>query len=98
MKNKKARVFGETQGFNKSFEQSNFNPFQLSRQQTQPTLEFVEHLPEQPKTIVVIECFECKRQSQLDGYRFRLVPICVCCRTEREIEIVGNRFERRNRK
>ncbi len=98
MKIKKAPVFGETQGFYKSFEQIDFKPFQLSRQQKQTTLEFVENLSEQSNVLDLIECFECKQPSQLDGYRFRLVPICACCRTKREIEIVGNRFERRQRK
>lgn len=41
------------------------------------------------------ECFDCKRVARLDGYRFSLVPLCECCRTEREVEITRNRFERR---
>ena len=32
MENKKAFVFGETKGFGKTFEQSNFKPFQIARQ------------------------------------------------------------------
>lgn len=32
MKNKKAPVFSETKGFGKTFEQSNFKAFWLSRQ------------------------------------------------------------------
>ena len=32
MQNKKALVFGETKGFSKTFEQSNFKPFQVARQ------------------------------------------------------------------
>jgi len=47
------------------------------------------------KAIVETECFDCKRLARLDGYRFSLVPLCQCCRTEREVEITGNRFERR---
>ena len=96
MKNKKAFVFGETKGFGKTLEQIDFKPFQLSRQQTQQSFNFVKMLPEQPETFDLIECFECKQQSKLDGYRFRLVPLCACCRTKRGVEIVGNRFERRN--
>ncbi len=49
-----------------------------------------------PKTkIQHNSCYECGDDSPLDGYRFRLVPLCECCRTEREVEITGNRFERR---
>lgn len=49
-----------------------------------------------PKTkIQHSSCHECGDDSPIDGYRFRLVPICECCRTEREVEITGNRFERR---
>lgn len=40
-------------------------------------------------------CYECGA-SETAGFRFRLVPICRCCRTEREIEITRNRFERRH--
>lgn len=98
MKIKKARVFGETQGLDKSFEQIDFKPFQLSRQQKQPTLDFTENLPEQPNEFVPSKCFDCHNQSLIEGYRFALVPLCGECRTNREIEIVGNRFERRQRK
>ncbi len=98
MKNKKALVFGETIGLDKNFDQSNFKPNHISRQEKQLTLEFNEPQPNQPRILGVIQCFECKRQAELDGYRFRLVPLCACCRTEREVEIVNNRFERRQRR
>lgn len=32
MKNKKAFVFGETKGLDKTFEQNNFKPFRVARQ------------------------------------------------------------------
>ncbi len=32
MQSEKALVFGETKGFGKTFEQSNFKPFQVARQ------------------------------------------------------------------
>ncbi len=32
MRNKKALVFGETKGFGKTFEQSNFKTFRVARQ------------------------------------------------------------------
>jgi hypothetical protein len=50
------------------------------------------------KQLEIIECYQCKERSELDGYRFKLVPLCACCRTEREIEIVGNRYERRQQR
>ncbi len=54
---------------------------------------------ERPKKILdTIECYECKRNAELDGYRFQFVPICACCRTEREVQITNHRFERRMRK
>lgn len=95
MKNKKALVFGETIGLSKNFNQSYSKP---SLQEIQPVFEFTEPQAAQPKTLDIIECFECKRHAELDGFRFRLVPLCRCCRTDREVEIVAARFERRMRK
>jgi hypothetical protein len=42
-----------------------------------------------------ITCHDCRKPSELGGYRFALVPVCDCCRVEREVQITGNRFERR---
>lgn len=42
-----------------------------------------------------ITCHDCKKSAELAGYRFTLVPLRECCRIEREVEITGNRFERR---
>lgn len=98
MKIKKALVFGETKGLDKNFLQSHSKPIQVSRQEKQFTLEFNEPQPKQPRILGIIACFDCKRQAELDGYRFRLVPVCACCRTEREVEIVNNRFERRQKR
>jgi hypothetical protein len=51
---------------------------------------------EQPKKILrVIHCCDCNHARPLDGYRFGLMPLCSDCRTEREVEITNNRFERR---
>ncbi len=95
----KALVLSETTGLaNKNCFQTNSKPFQLSRQEKQLTLEFNEPQPKQPRILGIIQCFDCKRQAELDGYRFALVPLCSCCRTEREVEIVNNRFERRQRR
>ncbi len=41
-------------------------------------------------------CHECGRDEHA-GYRFRLVPVCGGCRTEREVEITRNRFTRREK-
>jgi len=50
-------------------------------------------------------CSDCKRASALGGYRFRsvkgefkLVPVCLSCRIEREVQITRNRFKRRQRR
>jgi hypothetical protein len=42
-----------------------------------------------------ITCHDCRRPSELGGYCFALVPVCECCQIEREVQITGNRFERR---
>ncbi len=66
---------------------------------TQIEFAFDEHATDKtnaPKITRNIQCFECKERAELNGYRFRLVPLCRPCRTIRELEITGNRFERRN--
>jgi hypothetical protein len=50
---------------------------------------------QQPRRLTTIQCYECKEFDELDGYRFRLVPLCRDCRTVSELEITANRFERR---
>ncbi len=45
-----------------------------------------------------IDCYDCKQNAPLDGYRFQSVPLCKCCRTERELQITRNRFERRQKR
>lgn len=59
-------------------------------------LGFNDIRPKPTKSLVIIQCFECKAEAELDGYRFQFVPLCCCCRTEREVQITNNRFERRN--
>lgn len=52
--------------------------------------------PERPKKVIeVIHCGDCHHTRPLDGYRFKLVPICFDCRTERSLEILSNQIERR---
>ncbi len=48
-----------------------------------------------PKVLENIHCCDCHHTRPLDGYRFGLMPLCRDCRTDRELEITGNRFERR---
>ncbi len=51
---------------------------------------------EQPKKILqTIHCCDCLHTRPLDGYRFGLMPLCSDCRTERSLEILSNRIERR---
>ena len=45
-----------------------------------------------------IDCYDCKQTARLDGYRFTLVPLCGGCRTERELQITRNRYERRHKR
>lgn len=97
MTNKKALVFGETKGLDESLEHRYFKPIQSPRQEKQLTLGFNEPQPKQPKSLRVIQCFDCKRQAELDGYRFALVPLCDCCRTKEELRVLNNRIERRKR-
>jgi hypothetical protein len=47
------------------------------------------------KTLETIHCCNCQRHRELDGYRFKLVPVCSDCRTERDLEILSNQIERR---
>ncbi len=45
----------------------------------------------------IINCFACHHETELDGYLFKLVPVCADCRTERELEVLSNRIERRRK-
>ena len=65
------------------------------KSELEPVQEKIERIPLRASSTAVIECYDCKRNSRLDGYRFALVPLCKCCRTERELQIIRNRFERR---
>jgi hypothetical protein len=47
------------------------------------------------KSLGVINCAECSERRELDGYVFKLVPVCSGCRTERGLEILSNQIERR---
>ena len=96
MDNKKALVFGETKGLDKSFDHRNFKPSDDFSQELQPLFDFSDAPANSLERLII--CYECRHHAELDGYRFRLVPICRPCRTVREIEITNNRFERRNRK
>ncbi len=52
--------------------------------------------PERPaKVLEIIHCGDCHHSRPLDGYRFGLMPLCSDCRTERSLEILSNRIERR---
>ena len=97
MKNKKALVSPKTKGFDKSFDKVKYKPFNHLRQQKQLNLEFNEPQPKQPKSLGIILCFDCQRQAELDGFRFALVPLCECCRTNRSLENLNNQIERRKK-
>ena len=48
-----------------------------------------------PKVFKTICCHHCEQQRELDGYQFKLVPVCSDCRTERDLQVLANRIERR---
>jgi hypothetical protein len=98
MKNKKPSVFGETKGSSKTDSKQKPTTIQPLRQQRQRTLDFRDITNERPKTVTIIDCFDCKQQSELDGYRFAFVPLCHCCRTERSLQILDQQIERRNKR
>ena len=51
---------------------------------------------EQPKKALhTINCFCCEQKRELDGYLFKLVPVCSDCRTESSLKILSNQIERR---
>ena len=51
---------------------------------------------EQPKKVLqTINCFCCEQKRELDGYIFKLVPVCSDCRTTRSLEILSKQTERR---
>ena len=98
MEKKKPSVFAETQGFNKTSDQVDFKLCAFPSQEPQPKLNLNQQNTHAPKSLGVIVCFDCQRQTELCGYRFALVPLCACCRKEREVQITNNRFERRRKK
>jgi hypothetical protein len=54
---------------------------------------------EQPKKVLeTIHCCDCHNTRPLDGFRFKLMPLCSDCRTERSLEILSNRIGRRAKK
>jgi hypothetical protein len=50
------------------------------------------------KTFEIIHCCNCQRHRELDGYQFKLMPICSDCRAERHLEVHSNRIERRKKR
>jgi hypothetical protein len=52
---------------------------------------------EQPKKLQIILCCDCKQPRELDGYRFKLMPLCSDCRTEMDLEVLSKQIERRAR-
>lgn len=74
---------------NQAFSSSNY------KSELEPVQQILKRVLPGASMHAAIDCFDCKRNSELDGYRFTLVPLCKCCRTERELQIIRNRFERR---
>ena len=71
---------------------------QSTMNNTTPTQkEFQLDLPQPRKHLNTITCHDCRHQSELAGYRLAFVPLCECCRIEREVKITGARFERRHK-
>ncbi len=64
----------------------------------EPVQQIIERIPLGASVAAAIDCYDCKRTARLDGYRFTLVPLCGGCRTERELQITRNRYERRHKR
>ena len=47
------------------------------------------------KSLEEIHCCDCHHTRPLDGFRFKLMPVCSDCRTNRSLEILSNQIERR---
>jgi hypothetical protein len=47
------------------------------------------------KVLKTICCHHYEQQRELDGYQFKLVPVCSECRTARDLQVLANRIERR---
>lgn len=62
----------------------------------QPEFQFDSAIP--PKVFEIIQCCDCGTQRELDGFRFKLMPVCSDCRTERSLEILAKQIERRAKK
>ncbi len=86
----------ETKGLDKTFDQENSKPNQVSRQDAEQVSLFNEATDRAPKLPRIIECFDCKQSAQLCGYRFTFVPLCRCCRTREDERVLNNRIERLN--
>jgi len=69
MKNEKALVLGETKGLDNSFEHRYFKPIQCLRQEKKLAVVCNKSQPKHPKLLRIIQYFDCKRQSENDGYR-----------------------------
>ncbi|MCY7344976.1 MAG: hypothetical protein LH614_02055 [Pyrinomonadaceae bacterium] len=51
---------------------------------------------ERPKKVLeTIHCCDCHHTRPLDGYRFKLMPLCSDCRTEMDLEVLSKQIERR---
>ncbi len=47
------------------------------------------------KSLEEIHCCDCHHTRPLDGFRFKLMPVCSDCRTNRSLEILSNQIKRR---
>jgi hypothetical protein len=81
-----AKDYGSNTNLKSELTMKNFTPTN-----EKPQLDFGRP----PKVFETIHCHCCRQMREFDGYQFKLVPVCADCRTERELEITGNRFERR---
>jgi len=62
--------------------------FTTETEKTQPNLRFGK-----PPEIII--CFACRHETELDGFVFKLVPVCAECRTASELKHLSNRIARR---
>jgi hypothetical protein len=92
--NEKTAISAKDSSFNKNLTgELLMNKYKPTNEKTQAKINFGN----QPKALETIHCFECNTRAELDGYRFRLVPLCRDCRTERSLEILSNQIARRTK-
>jgi hypothetical protein len=82
-------------GFNTELnEQTNKNTMN-NNNRIQEKKQFVFNIGSRPPKVII--CFHCKRETEHDGFVFKLVEVCRDCRTSSELKNLANKIERREK-